>query len=130
MAFDEGWKGAVYYGAVKVGEMNHWTGNFTANREQTNTFGDDHAERTYTIKDASGTFSGFADKAATTSQNKLINQFLAGTPAVAFLYMYVSGAVGYYGNALLDINVDVESSALEKFSCTWEAADAWLQNIG
>ena len=47
-----------------------------------------------------------------------------------FLYLYVSGAKGYYGEALLDANVDSETSALEKVSYNWEAADEWYQNIG
>ncbi len=131
MAQDQGWKGQVYYGGVKIAEINHWTGTFTAGRELTNTFQGDHVERAYTIKDASGSFSGFADKSATTSQNKLIAQFLnGGVPAAAFLYLYVSGAVGYYGEAMLDSNIDSETSALEKVSFNFEAADEWYQNIG
>jgi len=129
MAFDSGWKGYAYIGGSIIATSNHWTANFTANREQTNTFGSDHTERTYTIKDASGTFSGFGDDADTV-QLALVSQFLnGGTPAAVFLYLYVSGAKGYYGSALLDVNLDVESSALEKFSATWEAADEWYTNI-
>ena len=130
MAFDEGWKGAVYVGANKIGEINHWTGNFTAGRELTNTFGADHVERAYTIKDASGSFSGFHDQ-SDSPQQALVTQFLnGGTPASVFLYLYVSGAKGYYGEALLDANVDSETSVLEKVSYNWEAADEWYQNIG
>lgn len=129
MAQDQGWKGQVYSGATKVLEINHWTGNFTAGRELTNTFGSDHVERAYTIKDASGSFSGFHDQTDSTQQ-ALVTQFLnGGTPAPVFLYLYTSGASGYYGQSLLDANADFETSALGKVSFNFEAADEWYTNI-
>ena len=129
MAYDEGWKGNVYVGANKILEINHWIGNFTAGRELTNAFGDDHAERSYTIKDANGSFSGFHDQ-SDSNQQALITQFLSGgTPAAVFVYLYTSGASGYYGQALLDANADFDASALGKVAFNWEAADEWYTNI-
>ena len=130
MAQEQGWKGQVYSGATKVLEISHWVGNFTAGREDTNSFGDDHVERTYTIKDATGSFNGFHD-ASDSPQQALITQFLnGGTPAAVFIYLYTSGAQGYYGNALLDASIDQDTSALNKVAFNWEAADEWYQNIG
>ena len=133
MAVDLGYSGAVYIGANKIAELNRWSGQFEAGQEEKQSFGSDHKERVYTLKDASGSFSGNGDDADTTGQNALISQFLTGgTPAAVFLYLYrdASNSKGYYGEALVTPSIDVDTSALQTFDCAWTAADAWYQNIG
>ena len=83
-----------------------------------------------TVKDATGSFNGFSSK-DDAIQAAFISQFLnGGTPAAVFLYLYVSGSTGYYGNALLDATVDVDTNSLQKFSANWESSDEWYQNVG
>ncbi len=128
---DLGYLGSAYISGNKIAELNHWSFNPEAGQEEWGSFGDDHRKRKYTVKDASGDFSGNADKADTTGQNALISQFLdGGTPAEVFLYLYVSGAKGYYGPALVTPSVTADTTGLQTFACGWVAAGAWFQNIG
>ncbi len=128
---DLGYLGSVYLGATKIGELNHWSFNPEAGQEEFGSFGDDHRKRMYTVKDASGDFSGNSLHTDTTGQAALISQFLdGGTPASVFLYLYVSGSTGYYGPALVTPSVTADTTGLQTFACGWVAASAWLQNVG
>ena len=128
---DLGYLGSVYIGANKVAEITQWDGTFEAGQEEWGSFGDAFRKRKYTVKDASGSFSGNSDKADTTGQNALISQFLnGGTPAAVFLYLYISGAVGYYGEALVAVTKNVDTTGLQPISASWVAANEWFQNVG
>lgn len=130
MAVDKGYSGSVYIGANKVAEINEWSATFSAGQEDITAFGDVGRKRTYTITDCTGSFSGNGDTSDTTGQHALITQFLSGgTPAAVFLYLYTSGAVGYYGNALLDVTKGASASGLQSFSAAFNQSEQWLQNI-
>ena len=130
MAVDNGKDGAVYIGANKVAEISAWNFNPDAGVEDITAFGDEARRRQYTVKDVSGDFSGNGDKSDTNGQNALIEQFLSGgTPASVFLYLYVSGAQGYYGNALVHPSKGAEAAGLQSFSCSFEGSGEWLHNI-
>ncbi len=127
---DLGYLGSAYIGATKIAELNHWSFNPEAGQEEWGSFGEDHRKRMYTVKDASGDFSGNSDQ-TDASQQALITQFLdGGTPAEVFLYLYVSGSTGYYGPALVTPSVTADTTGLQTFACGWVAAGAWLQNVG
>ena len=130
MAIDKGYLGSVYVGANKVAELNNWDITFEAGQQETTSFGDTARKRAYTVKDISGSFSGYGDKSDTNGQNALINQFLSGgTPAASFLYLYVSGAQGYYGSALVTPGKSADTTALQTFTAAFVGADLWLHNI-
>ena len=130
MAIDQGCNGAVYVGANKIAEINNWTGNFTGKREIITAFGDKSERRAYTISDSSFTFDGNSDKSDVAGQNALMNQyFVGGTLAAVFLYLYVSGSQGYYGNALMDVNKTATAGGLISFGATGEQSEQWYTNI-
>ena len=129
MAFVEGWRGAVSVAANKLANITHWTATFGAGKEETGSFGSDHKERTYTIKDVSGNFEGYFDK-SDTNQTALVSQFCnGGTPAAVWLYLYVSGSEGYYGQALIDVTLDAEVAGLQKINVSFEEADEFYVNL-
>lgn len=128
---DLGYLGAVNIGANKIAELNSWDGTFEAGQEEIGAFGDAFRKRMYTVRDASGSFSGNADQTDTTGQAALISQFLnGGTPAEVFLYLYISGTTGYYGPALVTPTQSAETTGVQAFSASWVAAGEWFQNVG
>jgi hypothetical protein len=130
MAIDQGYEGSVYIDASQVAEINAWSATFSADTEDITTFGSDARKRGYTLKDASGSFSGFGDKSDTDGQNALLTQFLdGGTPAAVWLYLYVSGSAGYYGEATVSIDKAADVQSKQTFSASFEAADKWYTNI-
>jgi len=129
MAILEGWMGSVYIGAVKIGELNHWRANLDGGIKPKTTFGNEAVTRAYTIKDIDGDFSGNYDK-DDTSQMALITMFLSGgSLADVFLYLYVSGAEGLYGNALVTPSINVDTTELDTFDCGFVGNGGWLHNI-
>ena len=130
MSLDRGCDGAVYVGANKIAEINNWSFNPTGRRVETTAFGDCSVKRAYTVSDSSFTFDGNSDVSDTTGQNALINQYLSGgTLAAVFLYLYVSGSTGYYGNALMDVNKTATADGLISFGASGEQSEQWLTNI-
>jgi len=129
MGVDNGHLGSVYVGASKIAEINNWTGNFSTKKEVITAFGDKGERRQYTITDATGSFSGNSDW-SDSGQNALLTQhFSGGTPAAAFLYLYVSGGSGYYGNALVDVGKTANAGGLISFDATFDQSEQWLTNI-
>lgn len=127
---DKGHSGAVYVGANKIAEMTEWSGTFEAGQEEVTSFGDLGRRRVYTVTDASGSFSGNGDTSDSTGQEALITQFLSGgTPAPVFLYLYTSGAEGYYGNALVSITKGASAPGLQSFSAAFVESEQWLTNV-
>lgn len=130
MAVDKGYLGSAYIGANKVSEINNWGFNPEAGIEEITAFGDVARRRTYTIKDVSGSFSGNADKSDTNGQRALIDQFLnGGTPAAVFLYLYVSGAEGYYGEALVTPTQNADATGLQTVDFAFVGTGEWYQNF-
>lgn len=132
MAQDLGHTGSAYIGANQIAEITSWDVTFDGNPVDVTSFGDTYEEGAYTITSVSGSFSGFGDKSDTTGQNALIDQFLdGGTKAAVFLYLYVSGAVGYYGNALVTPTKSAQAgTAVQQFSSSFQGTGTWYQNIG
>jgi len=127
---DKGYLGAVYSGANKIAEINRWQFNPETRISETTAFGDSAVKRIFTIKDCSGSFDGNADKSDANGQNALISMHLSGgTPAAVFLYLYVSGSQGYYGNALVTPTKSADANALQTFSATFVESDVWYTNI-
>jgi hypothetical protein len=123
MSKEQGKDGAVYSGGTKVGEINTWEATFTGNPVETPVFGDDGQVRTYTLKDCSGSFSGYSDT-GDSQQNALVDQFLeSGTPAAVVLALYTSGSRGYYGSAVVEVTRSVEVAGIQTFSCSFNQAD-------
>jgi hypothetical protein len=130
MAVDKGYSGSVYSGANKIAEIGEWNATFSAGQEDITAFGDLGVRRCYTITDCTGGFSGNGDTSDTAGQNALISQFLdGGTPAAVFLYLYTSGAEGYYGNALVDVSKGAVASGLQSFSAAFNQSEQWYTNI-
>ncbi len=132
MPQDLGYLGSVAVGANTVAEITTWDISFDGGIVDVTAFGDAALEKTYTVKNVTGSFSGHGDITDTTGQNALIDQFLSGgTPAAVFLYLYVSGAAGYYGNAVLTPTKNATAGvAVQQFSAAFESTGEWLQNIG
>ena len=129
MAILEGWKGAVYVGATKYAEINHWRANPSGGITEKTAFGDQGRTRCYTIKDIDGDISGNFDQ-TDTSQVALIEMFVSGgTMADVFLYLYTSGAYGLYGNALVTPSINADAGGLETFDCGFVGDNVWYSNI-
>ena len=126
---DKGYLGAVYSGAAKVAEINMWEFNPETRIVETTSFGSSHATRLFTISDASGRFSGNADK-TDTSQNALMTMHLSGgTPAAVLLYLYVSGSAGYYGSALVTPSKSQDAGGVGTFNAQFVESAQWYTNI-
>jgi hypothetical protein len=129
MAIDKGYLGSVYIGALQIGEIIRWNFNPETRIAETTSFGSAAATRSFTISDASGSFDGNADQADTT-QNALMKMHLVGgTPAAVFLYLYVSGSKGYYGNALVTPSKSADAGGLQTFSAQFVQSAQWMTNI-
>jgi len=128
MATEYGWRGSAYDGANKVAEITDWEGTFDGQPVEITAFGDQWQKWAYTIRKASGTISGFYDHTDTNGQVALINQFLdGGTMAVVWLYLYVSGSKGYYGEAVVTPNISVSNKDMQKFSCPFNSHGTWYK---
>ncbi len=127
---DKGYLGAVYIGNDKVAEISRWEFNPETRIVETTAFGDAAAKRMFTISDASGSFEGNADKSDANGQNALMEMHLVGgTPAAVFLYLYVSGAQGYYGNALVTPSKGADASGVQSFRAQFVESEQWYSNI-
>ena len=130
MAVLEGWRGSAYIGANAIAELNHWRANLDGGIVDKTAFGDSARTRAYTVKDIDGTISGNFDKSNSTGQIALINMFLSGgTMANVFLYLYVSGSEGLYGNALVTPSIDADAAGLDAFDCGFVGNGLWYENI-
>ena len=126
MAIMEGYHGSVYIGANKIAELNYWRANLDGGITEKTAFGNSARTRCYTITDIDGTISGNLDVTDTTGQFALIDMFLSGgTMADAFLYLYLSGAYGIYGNALVTPSIEVDATGLEGFDSGFVGDAAW-----
>jgi hypothetical protein len=126
MAIMEGWRGSVYLGGDKIAELNHWRANLDGGITQKTAFGDQAHARCYTIKDIDGNFSGNYDNTDTNGQLAIIDMFLnGGSLADIFLYLYVSGSDGLYGNALVTPSVEVETTGIDSFDCGFVGDGLW-----
>lgn len=127
---DKGYLGAVYSGANKIAEISRWNFNPETRIAEKTSFGDAAVKRIFTISDAAGSFDGNADKADTAGQNALMAMHLVGgTPAAVFLYLYVSGSQGYYGNALVTPSKSADAGGLQTFSASFVESEQWYTNI-
>lgn len=123
MAKEQGHLGSVYSGGTKIGEINTWEATWTGNPTETPVFGDDGQVRTYTLKDCTGSFSGYSDT-TDAQQNALVDQFLeSGTPAAVVLALYTSGSRGYYGSAVVEVTRGAEVAGIQTFSASFSQAD-------
>jgi hypothetical protein len=53
-----------------------------------------------------------------------------GTLAPVWLYLYISGAVGYYGTALVSPGKNVQAGqAIQRFSSSFRQAAKWYKNF-
>ena len=130
MAILEGWRGSVSVGANKIAELSYWRANFDGGITEKSAFGDQARTRCYTIKDIDGNISGNFDMSDDNGQLTLINMFLSGgTMADAFLYLYVSGSEGFYGNALVTPSVDADATGLDTFEAAFSGDGLWQSNI-
>lgn len=130
MATLEGWRGSAYIGSNKIAELNHWRANFDGGIVQKTSFGSQAHTRCYTVKDVDGSFSGNYDKSDSNGQMAIINMFVSGgTMADIFLYLYVSGSQGVYGNALVTPSLEADATGLDTFDCGFVGDDLWYKNI-
>jgi hypothetical protein len=128
MAIMEGWRGSVYSGSDKIAELNYWRANLDGGITEKSAFGDEARTRCYTIKDIDGNFSGNYDNTDTTGQLAIIDMFLSGgTMADVFLYLYVSGSDGLYGNALVNPSVEADATGLDGFDCGFVGDGLWYR---
>jgi len=132
MAQDKGYLGSVATGANTIGELTSWDISTDGGIVDVTAFGDANPEKAYTISSVSGSFSGHGDKADTTGQNVLMDMFLSGgSLAAVWLYLYISGTTGYYGQAVVTPSKNAASGAtVNQFSCSFESTGVWYQNIG
>lgn len=129
MATDNGYLGSVYSGSTKIGELNSWDITFDGGVVDVSAFGDRFSKKSYTVTNVTGNFAGNSDKSDTT-QNALISQFLSGgTPAAVWLYLYVSGSTGYYGEACVTPGRSATRTDKQKYSSSFEGTGTWYQNI-
>ena len=129
MAVDKGHTGSVYVGGTKYAEIVRWNFNPETRIAETTAFGDAAAKRVFTISDCAGSFDGNADQ-TDDSQNALMSMHLVGgTPAAVFLYLYVSGSKGYYGNALVTPGKSADAGGLQSFTASFVESEQWHTNI-
>jgi len=130
MAILEGWRGSAYSGSNKIAELNYWRANLDGGITEKSSFGDQARTRCYTIKDIDGNVSGNFDMSDDNGQLAIINMFLSGgTMADVFLYLYVSGSEGLYGNALVTPSIEADATGLDGFDCGFVGDGLWYENI-
>jgi hypothetical protein len=128
MAVMEGWRGSVNSGANKIAELTSWDATLDGSPTESNSYGDQWQEFTYALRKVSGNISGYLDLTDTNGQVALINQFLdGGTMAVVWLYLYISGSKGFYGEAVITPNLAVEVAGIQKFSSSFQSHSTWYK---
>jgi hypothetical protein len=132
MATDRGYEGSVYYAGNKIAELNHWDITFDPGWQENQAYGDGWQKFGYTLRRASGSISGNSDKTDDTGQNALMEMMVdGGTPSVVWLYLYVSGSAGYYGEAAVTPNRSFDVGDFGKFSASFNSHDKWYsQGVG
>jgi hypothetical protein len=132
MARDQGYLGSVAIAANTVAELNSWSIQFDGGIQDVTSFSTDDGftDRDYTLVTVSGDISGNADRSDDNGQNSLINMFCdGGTLAKVWLYLYVSGAYGYYGQAVVTPNRSATPSDFQKFSASFQSAGKWYKKL-
>jgi hypothetical protein len=128
MATQYGWQGSVYSGANKVAEITDWDMTVDGSPEEVTAFTDEWQKFAYTIRRANGNVAGFHDHTDTNGQVAIVNQFFdGGTMAVVWLYLYVSGSKGYYGEAVVTPQITANVAGINKFACPWKSHGKWYK---
>lgn len=100
MAAIAGRTGSVKLSANTVAEISDWSLDISIDNAEETDFGDTWKEFLYTLRSASGSFTGRFDPSDTNGHAALQTEALSGTSGVS-LRLYINGMNYYSGTALL-----------------------------
>jgi hypothetical protein len=124
MAARHGKNGRVIIGTTVLSSAK-WTLNRTTDKVDVSGFGDPNKIYVIGKQDLTGSISGFWDDA----NDKLFDVADAGVAVNMYLYPDAVNAPTQYwwGSALLDSSIDVDSNGAVSFSGSFSAAAAWTR---
>jgi hypothetical protein len=127
MARIHGRRGRLYVGlasdaadAVPVSNLNAWSIDFTVDRTDVTSFGDENKTYVSGLPDASGTFGGFYD----TESPQLYTAAQDGLPRKFYLYPDITDGDYWFGTAMFDFSVSSGVADAVSISGTWSAGSA------
>lgn len=104
-----------------VAYLNAWSIKFTTDTDEVTAFGDPNKTYVSGLPDCQGDFSGFFDDATVQTYTAAVD----GIARKMYLYPSTLKTTQYFfGNAIVDFNVDAKVSGAVTMSASWKAAGA------
>lgn len=103
---------------------NKWALSASVDRFDVSGFSDQVKQYVAGLADASGTFSGFLDDAATTGSQYLFSLTAAGVARKVYLYPTTPSTSGpyFFGTAFIDVNYSVDVTGANTIDGSFSAA--------